>query len=215
MPTRNDTDAAYYGAYPAKHRRVVIRSRVFACVWMFAVVLLAALTTYLWFALPELFDLRLALSGGVVVLVVWFMRPVKPRPRIIPYFTKHTHKRRIAGDAFIRGMYLAKHCKSLDAVCLRHGVKQLSDFGFNDDLCDEEVVWHDVDAGIKTFATLSAALADPPSPFEDRAEIIRDLSAIQTTLEAHRALGIRFCLLLRYGNTMSGVEATIREGTFF
>lgn len=136
--------------------------------------------------------------------------------RIIPYFEST-----VGGiETFLAGEALARHLRQLDDVAADIGVTPLSEFGFNDDLCGETLVWHDAEDGLSALLPLLAALEARPDRIEARDPLALqcvqcDLRKMIEALQKARQGGIRFCLLLRHGNGTSALEWEQRKGTAF
>lgn len=131
--------------------------------------------------------------------------------RIIPYFQRKVG----ALDTFLSGESLARSVGRLDALAVSCGVTPLSDFGFNDDLCHEPLVWHTAEHGLQSVRAVLAELEGRPQAVADQLAVIADLQKLEHALVRAAQQGIPFCLLLRHGNATSGHEWSIRQGTAF
>jgi hypothetical protein len=201
--------------YPERHYVAL------ASAWRYAVVAIAATGTLaVGLTLGAVFDgvptalaaiacaafLLFGLLGGIGGLYdTW--RYV----RIIPYF-----QRRVGEiDTFLAGEALARRLRCLDRLAAFCGVTPLSEFGFNDDLRNEPLLWHPADHGLQSVHALLSALEEKSDVVEDRAVLVRDLQKLEHALSRAAQQGIPFCLLLRHGNATSGHEWSVRQGTAF
>lgn len=131
--------------------------------------------------------------------------------RIIPYFRSQVGDT----DTFLAGEALAQFCSQLDAAAIAAGVLRLSAFGFNDDLFGEPLTWHRADDGLKTVTALRNALTTEKLTLPCTDSVLEDLRKLEHALSRAAEQDIPFCLLLRHGNTTSGHEWSVRQGTAF
>lgn len=131
--------------------------------------------------------------------------------RIIPYF-----ERRVGEiDTFLAGESLARQFLALEKLAAKSGCRPLSDFGFNDDLAGESLVWHPAEAGLETVRTLREEVTHDPGSVPDAAAVDADLERWQYALARARDTQIPFCVLLRVGNATCAQEWEVRRGTAF
>ncbi len=136
--------------------------------------------------------------------------------RVTPYFDSKLLESRIGGiDTYWSGHCLARHVLELDDLARTLGVTSLSEFGWNDDMCGEALVWHDSAAGLKTVNTLLAHLQGDEFSDSEQAGVIDDLKRIADAISRADQAGVRFCLLLQHGNVTNGMEHEMRKGAFF
>ncbi len=127
---------------------------------------------------------------------------------VVPYF-----ERRVGEiDTFCRGKSLARRMNEIDAQARALELTPLSDFGWNDDLAGELLVWHEPAEGLATVHALLAFYQDDPAAEHN---LIDDLKSLAQALASAEAKAIRFCLLLRHGDVTSGQEWDARKGTCF
>lgn len=131
--------------------------------------------------------------------------------RIIPYFRQQVGDI----DTFLAGEALAQSCSQLDAAAIAAGVQPLSAFGFNDDLFGERLTWHRADDGLNTVLALCNALTTENLTLPDTDSVLEDLRKLEHALSRAAEQDIPFCLLLRHGNSTSGHEWDVRQGTAF
>ena len=131
--------------------------------------------------------------------------------RVTPYFRSRVGET----TTYCSGHGLARHMLELDELARTLGVTPLSEFGWNDDLAGEELVWHDAARGLKTVNALLAHLQVDEFAESEQAEVIDDLKRIANDLGRADQQSIPFCLLLQHGDATSGWEHDRRKGTFF
>jgi hypothetical protein len=160
-------------------------------------------------------DLAVGIAGAIFayyqLVVVASMNEILRHGSVVPYFRKRVGEI----DTFCSGQSLARHVDELDEVARTHGVTSLSEFGWNDDLEDEPLVWHAAAAGLKTVNFLLNTLEQQETGWHDHAAIIADLKRIAHALERADAQEIPFSLLLRHSTLTSGQEWDTRKGTCF
>jgi len=130
---------------------------------------------------------------------------------LIPYFERTVGEI----DTFCSGYALARHLGALDELAARLAVPPLSSFGFADDMCGETLVWHPAEEGLGSVLPLMAALQCAPDRVEEAEAVLSDLEKLAQALRRAHQKEIRFCFLLRHGNTTSGLEWERRQGTAF
>jgi hypothetical protein len=127
---------------------------------------------------------------------------------VVPYFT-----RCVGGiDTFVRGKSLARRLNEVDEQARALGLIPLSDFGWNDDLSGEPLVWREP---ADCLTTVDALLMHYRDDQATESGLIDDLMSLAYALESARAQTILFCLLLRHGDVTSGHEWDCRQGTCF
>lgn len=131
--------------------------------------------------------------------------------RVIPYFPRTVGEI----ETFLAGEALARNLAQLDAIAREAGATPLSDFGFNDDLFREPLTWHPAARGVDTVEILQSSLQTTSEVVHDRQAVLADLQKLKHALNRAADLDIPFCLLLRHGNSTSGQEWDVRQGTAF
>jgi hypothetical protein len=180
--------------------------------WFTTTLAIAALMTLaaIYWRLPPIFA-ALAITVFVLfgllgsIVTVLHMRVV----RVIPYFQRTVGEI----DTFCAGEGVARNLKHLDAAASQKGVRLLSSFGFNDDLAGEPLEWHSPKDGLSTVEALLQDATDNPTLNQPRLQ--DDLRKLQAALQRAADQDIPFCLLLLHGNTTSGHEWSVRQGTAF
>ena len=156
-----------------------------------------------------------AIADAVFIFCTWGLFcsvvDVHRHACIIPYFQSAVGEI----DTFCSGKALASNLLLLDRIAAELNVTPLSDFGFNDDACGESVEWHDSAVGLKTVRALLTKIKSHPERVEDDRKLIDDLHKLMHALERASDQDIRFSLLLRHGNSTSGLEWERRIGTAF
>lgn len=191
-------------SYPPRHHAAVRASRRVATV---VVGVAGAVLAGLAWGVPHLPPVFAATVAALCLLaalgsVLSWIDTVR-HVAVVPYF-----ERAVGGTAtFGHGRGLARHLGRLDDAARAAGWLPLTAFGLADDLCGEDLVWHDP---ADLLATVLALRADPPDPETDD-----DLRRVAAKLARAREQGIRVCLLLRHGNATSGHEWAVRRGTVF
>ena len=164
---------------------------------------------------PSLLVLSVAAIPALGVLLVFLIPCVAGTGEVIrhacvlPYFERKVG----AIDTFCHGQALARSMLPLDDLADSLGVPPLSSFGWSDDLAGEPLIWHAPAAGLATVSALLRSLRDA-NPAPDP-HLISDLTRLSHALARAAEAEIRFCLLLRHGDSTSGHEWDVREGTCF
>lgn len=146
------------------------------------------------------------------VVVGWLM-PFRPKPRIVPYFARELGP--YGGKtmtAFARGRGLYLEIVTLDELARSMGAKPLSTFGFAYDHFGQEVRWHPASEGL---ATVEALRRSRGTHAPDLAE---DLDALASVLRAAAEQDIPFSLVLRLHvkDNMQGVcTREVRQDSFW
>ena len=154
---------------------------------------------------------------GLIALALLFLSSlvaqlnVAWQTSIVPYFEKSPGEI----ETFCQGHQIARNCERLDLLAGELGLTPISAFGFNDDLAGETVEWHAADSALATFQALAAAVAQSPERFLKPNKLQKELSAVVDALQKAREKNIRFCLLLRIGDSTSVQEWEVRKGTCF
>ena len=133
------------------------------------------------------FAIFFVLFGWAVVLM---LLPIRPRPRIVPYFAAELGA--YGGDtmtAFARGRALYLEITALDALARSRGVKPLSTFGFAYDHFGQEVHWHPAADGLATAEALRKERNSPA--------VAQDLEALARVLRTAAGKDVPFSLVLR------------------
>jgi hypothetical protein len=209
----------YHGNFPARYGRQK-RNLTFGtvgCLVPFFLIpsfLIVTANSYVLFVESYSFWAVALLVVGLVTFVFFAWQLIDGfrdarMARIVPYFQHQV------GDthAFASGAALARNCRQLDELAVKLGVLPLSDFGFFDDLAGEAVVWHEAKDGLATASSLLHAIRSDPSLNDDSA-VLPDLGALEAALLQAVSKDVRFCLLLRQGNSVSGQELSVRQGSF-
>ena len=143
--------------------------------------------------------------------VVRILLPLRPKPRIVPYFLKELGA--LGGDtmaAFYRGRAIYLEITALDALAERLGVKPLSAFGFAYDHFGQAVQWHSAKDGLATVAALRGAV--------DSQDLAEDLDALASVLRTAASTDVPFSLVLRVfeKDNLQGVcTRETRQGSFW
>ena len=147
---------------------------------------------------------------AVFLFVLWSAYRSVPhmfRVRLVPYFEKKLD----GANTFFAGESLLLHSRHLDALAKGRGVRELSEFASGDDwITGETVQWHVSQEGLKTVESLMALEAGKLST-----DVVSDLALLECALRSASEKDIRFCLLLREGTSVSGLELDRRMGSFF
>jgi hypothetical protein len=131
--------------------------------------------------------------------------------QIIPYF-----QRPLTGiDTFLAGHTLVRFLNQLDRIAEQQNARTISSFGFADDLQGEQVVWHEPQVGLQTILAIQNAVRQSNVPQATARLLLADLSKWQQALERACAEQVLFCVLLRHGNSTSGHEWAVRQGSAF
>ena len=128
--------------------------------------------------------------------------------RIIPYYDKKLP----GAQTYLSGQALARNCLHLDRLATEHGLKSISEFGFNDPLVGETVIWHDPAEGLVTITGLREALTARPEAVDDAAAVMVELEKIQAAFEQACVEKVRFAFLLELGHSTSGRVWELRQG---
>lgn len=127
---------------------------------------------------------------------------------LLPYFERRLN----TADTFLRGRSLLANSLALDQIAGQLEVRPLSDFASGDDMAwFEKLVWHDPKEALKTVERLLNSEA--AGSFSD--ELVSDLTHLREAIKDASSRGVRFCLLLRQGSCVSGLELDRRKGSFF
>lgn len=160
----------------------------------------------LWLGVAALLTLAWVVSMGVAVVRGWIRS--SREVRIIPYYDRPLPQ----ADTFLSGLALARNCLHLDRLARARGVRAISDFGFNDPLRGEQVVWHDAKTGLPTITALLRAVAEEPDAVDDAAAVSGELEKIRHAFERASTSGIRFAFLVEIGSGTSGQVWEVRGG---
>lgn len=128
--------------------------------------------------------------------------------RIFPYYDKQLP----GAGTYLSGQALARNCLHLDRLAAERGLKSISEFGFNDPLVGETVVWHDPAEGLAAISGLRAAVAARPETVDAAPEVISELGKIQSAFEKACREKVRFAFLLELGHSTSALVWEIRKG---
>jgi hypothetical protein len=136
--------------------------------------------------------------------------------RVTPYFDSKVLASKIGWiDTYCSGQHLARHVLELDELARALGVTPLSEFGWNDDMCGEALVWHDSAIGLKSVNAILAHLHGEEFLDGEQIGVIDDLKRIADALSRTHQAGIRFCLILQHGDATNAMEHEQRKGSFF
>lgn len=131
--------------------------------------------------------------------------------QVILYF-----QRRLGGiETFLAGQTMVRYLAQLDLIATNQSVKPISSFGFADDLLGEEVVWHDPGIGLQSICAIQSAVQQSNVPDAIARPLLSELAKWQHALERAAAEHVAFCVLLRHGNSTSGHEWDVRQGSAF
>ncbi len=131
--------------------------------------------------------------------------------QIIPYF-----QRQLGGiDTFFAGRTMVCFLKQLDRIAEKQNSKPISSFGFADDLLGEELVWHDPKIGLQTIYAIQSVMQQSNIPDAIGRPLLSDLTKWQHALERAASEQVSFCVLLRHGDSTSGHEWDVRQGSAF
>jgi len=143
--------------------------------------------------------------------VVQMVMPLRPEPRVVPYFPSELGP--LGGEtmaAFRRGRSLYLEMPALDARALGLGVKPLSAFGFRYDHFGQEVQWHRAEEGLATVQ----ALKEQATSAELQADLATLASLLRTAADKH----VPFSLVLRLhpkDNLQMVCTRETRQGSFW
>lgn len=130
------------------------------------------------------------------------------RVRVVPYFERPLGR----NDTSLAGEHYLRHSLRLDEIATQIGVRPLSEFASGDDLIDGEgVQWFSPDDALHTIESLLRH--DVSSDLST--DVISDVTHIRDALRLASSQGVKFCLLLRHGTSVSGLELDRRKGSFF
>ena len=183
--------------------------KFFFCVVLFFGMFAAGFGWALWHDQGSLF----AWAGfGLVLLILFSMvyGQITDRyaVRIIPYYEKKLP----GAGTYLSGQALARNCLHLDRLATERGLKSISEFGFNDLLVGETVIWHDPAAGLVTISGLRAAVTTQPKTVDDATAVMAELEKIQAAFEQACVEKVRFAFLLELGHSTSFQVWEIRKG---
>jgi hypothetical protein len=198
-----------------------LKRRALAGVALQLLTVAAVLALVAFIAVPPL-----GTYGTLVVLVLaalcfWhsiqtLMKYANGKPRVVPYFELKYFRsldssRKTAEEshsAFLGGNGIAANLPQLDTFAQQIGVAPLSNFGFGDDLLNQQPQWSDMTDGLRTLRALIAKAGEPLEARRLSAMTITDLQTLAAALEKALEGQRRFCLILRYGPDafISGVE---------
>lgn len=200
--------------YPAQYHEEVARSRRFA-----ARALLLTGTCAVIAGVGALRSDGLTLFASITAAVFFFtlagsigaISDTVRHVRLMPYY-----RRRVGGtDTFLHGQALARCYRDLEWLAEETGVAPLSHFGFADDLAGETVIWHPATELLVTVRGLAEAIrADPESVCEPES-VLQDLARWEAAFIRAADLDIELALLIRFGNSTSGLEWDRRIGDPF
>jgi hypothetical protein len=130
------------------------------------------------------------------------------RGRVLPYF-----ERRLGGaQTWLAGESLLWNSRRLDAAAAALGVRPLSEFASGDDMVSgERLCWFSPEEALLT----AERLIQPDAAVSLPAGALSDLTFLRDALRLASSQGVRFCLLLREGNSASAYEMDLRQGSFF
>jgi len=128
--------------------------------------------------------------------------------RIIPMY-----EQRLAGaETFLIGHALARNWGHLDQLATAQAVRPLSDFGFNDPLVGEQVIWHSAVEVLPTVRTLIAEVAKRPAVVDTHDAVTSELKRWEHAFALAQEQNIRLALLVEIGGGTSGQVWEIRKG---
>ena len=200
--------AAIKEGYPPKYYEVVQQQKSFTVKLIAVATMIAVICVVpaIWWNGPlSLATTSLAawvfiVTGGVMALI-----DVR-HATLMLYF-----EREVGGiESFLAGSAIMRHLLPLDRRCAETGLRPISTFGFEDDLLGQAVVWHSADEGLRSVT----GLLEQISP-QENGPLVADLRTWQHALTRAREQQIRFCVLMRFGNSTSGQEWSTRKGTAF
>jgi hypothetical protein len=146
-------------------------------------------------------------------VVVGWLLPFRPRPRIVPYFGRELGP--YGGKtmtAFARGLGLYLEIGALDELARALRVQPLSSFGFAYDHFQQQVRWHPASEGL---ATVEALRQSHGTQAHDVAE---DLEVLASVLRTAVEKDIPFSLVLRLhekDNMQMVCTREVRQGSFW
>ena len=137
---------------------------------------------------------RLVIFAIFFVLFGWavlrILLPLRPRPRIVPYFASELEP--YGGEtmqAFRQGRALYLEIAVLDALARSLGVKPLSAFGFAYDHFGQQVAWHAAADGLATVEVLRDESKSPSAA--------ADLETLAGVLRIAARKEVPFALVVR------------------
>ncbi len=237
------TEHQYCKGYPGRFRREVERGLLghalhfafrFVCLAFVLACGAVTLGSLLFFLGDKCLSnfLALALFSAIFLWLakgLWaaWIQP-DPGPRILPYFQKISN---VTGstslnleklgdiDTYLHGYAVARKCQVLDNMAAQLNLRELSDFGFNDDFRGERPTWHPPEAGLPTITGLRQRLrrkgAGEENSLDKLEEVIADLERIDTALCKARDKNVPFCFILRTTHSTNKQEHEQRLGFFF
>lgn len=237
--TEKKTEHQYYKGFPERLRREVegdgwkfafrFGCLVFVLSWgaVALAILLSflaekSLSSFLWFSFFGAIFLWLAKG----LWEAWF--GPDPGPSILPYFQKISGVMELAPsgiqdlggiDTYTHGYAIARNCQALDTMARELNLRELSDFGFNDDFRGEHPTWHPAEAGLSTITVMLQELRRKGTPWEKSLdkpeEVIADLERVEAALCKARDKGVPFCFILQTTHFTNALEHERRLGSFF
>lgn len=222
----------YYRGYPARYRRELRRNLIQGFFFLVPIVLFLAFGTWLngkWvYYEPTILGwIGLIVYGGLFGLfilgfvryifgaILFLVRREATYAEIVLYFERPIGLARSHGSSA-----LAKNCQRIDALAIKNNVSAISEFGtnfgLNNDSKGKALQWRDADKGLKTIKTLLGVTGKNPDLLSDSQVIVRDLQQMEFALLKAQAQNIRFCLLLRLGDSRvrpGGLD--LYEGSFW
>lgn len=200
--------AAIKEGYPPKYYEVVQQQKSFTVKLIVVATVIAVICVVpaIWWNGP--------LSLAATSLAVWVF--IVTGGVMALYDVRHAalmlYFERDVGEiqSFLAGGEIMRHLIPLDRRCAEIGLPLISTFGFEDDLLGQVVVWHSADEGLRSVT----GLLEQISPLEN-GPLVADLRTWQHALVRASEQQIRFCVLMRFGNSTSGQEWSVRKGTAF
>lgn len=197
-------------AYPERH--VKFRSKSGGCLAFILLIPLGFAAGFVWALALSPRDVSSWFGLGLSTLILGgccYGAFVDTRIiRIIPMYEKH-----LAGvETFLIGHALARNWGHLDRLATAQGVRPLSDFGFNDPLEGETVIWHSAAEVLPTVRTLIAEVAKPPVVVDTPDAVTGELKRWEHAFALAQAQNIRLALLVEIGDSTSGQVWEIRKG---
>lgn len=200
--------------YPPQYHEEVARSRRFAARALLLTGVCAALAglgavrteglTLFASLTTAVFFFTVAISIGGIVDTVRHVR-------LMPYY-----RRRVGDtDTFLHGQALARCYRDLEWLADEAGVPPLSSFGFADDLAGERVIWRPADQLLVTVRGLAGAIQEDRDSVREPEAVLQDLARWEAAFIRAAELDIELALLIRFGNSTSGLEWDRRIGDPF
>lgn len=202
--------AAFSPVYYRFHRQRLKNSLGGQSIFLLLTLAFAILGCYIF--IFENGPTSLASLSVAIFLFVGFCDVVGTRDfftaRLLPFFGSH-----IGGtDTWLSGEALLWHSRALDNIAEASGVPPLSSFASGDPLIQGEL--HQQFEASDALPTIETLLQAEATTLLGEA-VLSDLHKLRDALQLAANRQISFSLHLREGNTASGYEMELRQGSYF